>query len=126
MPVNNKNLPKITYKMVQDEMDRHPYEELVASPGWDKFVHAVGMAEEIRDCLVDCRRNYLVDGEGALTEGFVKFLASTLRELNFRILDANYILCKFVLDMNIQKSQIFDEKDKESGITKYIYFPEDL
>lgn len=126
MPANNKNLPKITYKMVQDELSRHTYEELVASPGWSRFVHAIGMAEEIRDCLVDCRKNYIVDTNGVLTDGFVKFLSSTLRELNFRILDANYILCKFVLDMNIQKHQILDEKDKTSGIIKYIYFPEDL
>lgn len=98
-------------------------------PGWDNYVKALHTAEEARAKMEDLRTHpvYVTeDTDVGMMRGvssrYVKELTSSLRELNFRVVDANYVLAKFVLGMDIHKSQIIDQYDKNTGVVKYIWF----
>lgn len=93
-------------------------------PRWDDYVKALRTAEDAREKMERLRANPVYDETNttALSSRYVKELTSSLRELNFRVVDANYVLAKFVLGMDIHKSQIIDQYDKDTGIVKYIWF----
>lgn len=87
------------------------------------YVNAVRMAEEIRDDLDAARKAPILDENGNLSWGFVRFIYAEIRELNFRIIDANYLLAKAVLGETVHKSQLEDVYDKNTGIAQYIVNP---
>lgn len=99
-------------------------------PRWADYVKALRTAEEARAKMEDLRDHPVYVNEDTdvgmmtarLSSRYVKELTSSLRELNFRVVDANYVLAKFVLGMDIHKSQIIDQYDKNTGIVKYIWF----
>lgn len=93
-------------------------------PKWDDYVKALRTAEDARAKMENLRANPVYDETNttALSSRYVKALMFAMRELNFRVVDANYVLAKFVLGMDIHKSQIIDQYDKDTGIVKYIWF----
>lgn len=98
-------------------------------PSWAEYVKALHTAEDAREKLEHLRANPVYVDEATdvgmmrgLSSRYVKALMFAMRELNFRVVDANYVLAKFVLGMDIHKSQIIDQYDKDTGIVKYIWF----